>query len=216
METEASTLHSSGEMTIPLIFNPMFDWFSEGCRRETGLIHPRSFTRRVSASEGHVTRLNLYGKLVGHEGCVNAVEFDSSGELLVSGSDDRQVMFWNWASKSRKLSYHSGHLNNIYQTKIMPFTDDQKIVTSAADGQVRLGQVLEGGHVDTEMLGKHEGGVFKLAVEPGSPFILYSCGLDGFVQHFDLRSNSTTKLVLFLVLRIQTLFKKNQLKVNRD
>jgi len=86
--------------------------------------------------QGIVQRIDLYGKLFGHEGCVNAVEFNSTGELLASGSDDRQVVFWNWATKSKILSYDSGHLGNIFQTKIMPFTDDQTIVTSAADGQV--------------------------------------------------------------------------------
>lgn len=170
------------------------DWFSETLRRETGLTQPRCFSRRVSASEGIVQRIDLYGKLFGHDGCVNAVEFNSTGELLVSGSDDRQVIFWNWATKSKILSYDSGHLGNIFQTKVMPFTDDQTIVTSAADGQVRVGQILEGGSVDTGRLGKHRGAVYKLALEPASPYIFYSCGEDGYVQHFDLRSNSSTKL----------------------
>lgn len=49
--------------------------------------------------------------------------------------------------------------------------------------QVRLGQVWEDGRVDTTRLGRHQGPVHKLAVEPGSPHILYSCGEDGFVQH---------------------------------
>ena len=83
-----------------------------------------------------VKSLDLYGKLDGHEGCVNAVEFNSTGDLLVSGSDDRQVMFWNWASKTRLFAYPSGHTDNIFQTKIIPFTDDCRIVTSAGDGQV--------------------------------------------------------------------------------
>lgn len=122
------------------------------------------------------------------------MEFNSTGELLVSGSDDRQVIFWNWATKSKILSYYSGHMANIFQTKVMPFTDGRTIVTSAADGQVRVGQTLEGGSVDTKRLGKHQGAVYKLALEPASPYILYSCGEDGFVQHFDLRSNSSTKL----------------------
>lgn len=170
------------------------DWFSGSLKRELGLTQPRSFTRRLSGSQGLVQQLDLYAKLIGHEGCVNTVEFNSTGEILVSGSDDKQVIFWDWASKSKTLSYPSGHLENIFQTKIMPFSDDRIIVTSAADGQVRVGQVLQDGTVDTKRLGKHRGAVFKLSVEPGSPYILYSCGEDGFVQHFDLRSNSSTKL----------------------
>lgn len=83
-----------------------------------------------------VKQLSLYGKLEGHDGCVNAVEFNSTGDLLVSGSDDQQVMFWNWASKTKLLEYPSGHSENIFQTKILPFSDDRKIVTSAGDGEV--------------------------------------------------------------------------------
>lgn len=83
-------------------------------------------------------KLDLYGKLNGHEGCVNAVEFNSTGDVLVSGSDDRQIMLWNWLSGSRKLSYPSGHCENVFQTKFIPFTDDRTIITSGADGQVIL------------------------------------------------------------------------------
>ncbi|KAJ8438304.1 hypothetical protein Cgig2_018784 [Carnegiea gigantea] len=63
-----------------------------------------------------------------------------------------------------------------------------------AQVRVRVGQILEGGSIDTRRLGKHRGAVYKLALEPASPYIFYSCGEDGYVQHFDLRSNSSTKL----------------------
>ncbi|KAI3687775.1 hypothetical protein L1987_81478 [Smallanthus sonchifolius] len=135
--------------------------------RELGFNSPRNVSCRVSASEAVVKRIGL------------------------AGSDDRQVMFWNVAAKSVVRSYDSGHVNSILQARIMPFTDDR---TSAADGQVRLGLVTENGLVQTKRLGEHEGRVHKLAVEPGSPYIFYSCGEDGFVQHFDLRSNTSTKL----------------------
>ncbi|TXG73931.1 hypothetical protein EZV62_002510 [Acer yangbiense] len=170
------------------------DGFTEIYRREMGFSRPRNVARRFSASQILVKQINLYKKLNGHQGCVNTVEFNSTGDLLVSGSDDKRVILWNWATGSKIFSYSSGHLDNIFQTRIMPFTDDQSIVTSSADGQVRLGQVLEGGQVETKRLGKHQGRVHKLAVEPGCPHILYSCGEDGFVQHFDLRSSTATKL----------------------
>ncbi|XP_058098302.1 uncharacterized protein LOC131243172 isoform X2 [Magnolia sinica] len=168
--------------------------FSEIQRRELGFSPPRSFTRRIGGSEVLVKRLDLYGKLSGHGGCVNTVHFNPTGDFLVSGSDDRQVIFWNWIAKSKIFSYHSGHQNNVFQARVMPFTDDRTVITSAADGQVRLGQILENGRVDTKRLAKHQGRIHKLAIEPGSPHIFYSCGEDGVVQHFDLRSHSATKL----------------------
>ncbi|OWM84157.1 hypothetical protein CDL15_Pgr028149 [Punica granatum] len=189
------------------------DAFTEIYRRETGPSHPGRFAHRLSAAEvlycrsslsvflmylsyGQVLveRLALHARLNGHEECVNTIEFNSAGDILVSGSDDGKIVFWNWLAKMKKFSYNSGHLENVFQAKIMPFSNDRAIVTSSADGEVRLGQVLEGGHVDTRCLGNHVGAVHKLDVEPGSPYIFYSCGEDGFVRRFDLRSNSATTL----------------------
>lgn len=84
-----------------------------------------------------VKNMTLYGELEDHDRCVNAGEFNSTIDLLVSGSDNRQVMCWNWASKTKLFAYPSGHSETIYQTKFMPFTDDSKIVTSAGDGEVK-------------------------------------------------------------------------------
>lgn len=175
--------------------NSKDDKFTEFWNREIGLSVSRAFSRRIAASETVVKQLDLSGKLKGHRGCVNTISFNSTGNILVSGSDDKQVILWDWATKVSKLSYPSGHLDNIFQAKFMPFSDDRKIVTSSADGQVRIGHVLENGDVNTKMLGEHLLRVHSLALEPGSPHILYSCGEDGFVQHYDLRSNSVKKLL---------------------
>jgi len=155
---------------------------------------PIAFTRSAGGSEGFVKRLNLHGKLNGHGGCVNTIHFNPSGEILVSGSDDKQIIFWNWATKNKTLSYYSGHQDNVFQARIMPFTDDRSVITSASDGQVRFGQIADNGHVNTKRIGFHQGRVHRLAIEPGSPHIFYSCGEDGVVQHFDLRSQSASKL----------------------
>ncbi|KAL5984043.1 hypothetical protein ACLOJK_018145 [Asimina triloba] len=142
-----------------------------------------------------VLRLSLHKKLDRHRGCVNTVSFNASGDILVSGSDDRMIFLWDWDAGLVKLSFHSGHVNNVFQAKLMPFSEDRSIVTSAADGQVRHAQIREGGRVDTENLGKHQGRVHKLAIEPGSPHVFYSCGEDGLVQHFDLRTRAATELL---------------------
>lgn len=69
---------------------------------------------------------------------MNTVSFNEDGDILVSGSDDRRVILWDWQTGNVKLSFHSGHNNNILQANIMPGTDDRSIVTCAADGQVYL------------------------------------------------------------------------------
>lgn len=83
-----------------------------------------------------VEKIDLYGKLNGPDGCVNTLEFNFNGDILVSGSDDKHVMLWSWATKTKTLCYASGHLDNIFQARIMPLTDDKRIITSSADGQV--------------------------------------------------------------------------------
>ncbi|CAL9022858.1 unnamed protein product [Prunus brigantina] len=164
-------------------------------QREVGELSARNFTHRVGGSEDLVLRLELYRKLEKHRGCVNTISFNAAGDILVSGSDDRRVILWNWETGKVQLSFHSGHNNNIFQAKIMPYTDDRSIITCAADGQVRHAQISDKGQVKTSLLGKHLGRSHKLAIEPGSPHIFYTCGEDGLVQHFDLRTGAATELV---------------------
>uniref|UniRef100_A0A1J3G5E7 DDB1-and CUL4-associated factor 8 n=1 Tax=Noccaea caerulescens TaxID=107243 RepID=A0A1J3G5E7_NOCCA len=164
--------------------------------REVGLLPNRYFSNRFSASQELLERLGLHKKLRKHKACVNTVSFNADGDIILSGSDDRQVILWNWesASSTVKLSFDSGHRDNIFQAKFMPFSDDRSIVTSAADGQVRFSKILESGKVETCVLGEHQGQVHKLAVEPASPFTFYTCGEDGVVKHFDLRTRVATNL----------------------
>ncbi|XP_010918155.1 uncharacterized protein [Elaeis guineensis] len=166
----------------------------ELCNREVGDVSPRSFAHRIAASEDLVLRLGIHKKLEKHRGCVNTVSFNADGDILVSGSDDRMVILWNWDAGLVKLCFHSGHSNNVFQAKFMPYMEDRIIVTCAADGEVRHAEIREGGKVLTSLLAQHEGRAHKLAIEPGSPYIFYTCGEDGLVQHFDLRTKSATKL----------------------
>lgn len=48
---------------------------------------------------------------------------------------------------------------------------------------MRHAEIREGGKVLTSLLAQHEFRAHKLAIEPGSPYIFYSCGEDGLVQH---------------------------------
>eukprot|EP00268_Persea_americana_P005835 TRINITY_DN1200_c0_g1_i1.p1 TRINITY_DN1200_c0_g1~~TRINITY_DN1200_c0_g1_i1.p1 ORF type:complete len:482 (+),score=100.46 TRINITY_DN1200_c0_g1_i1:297-1742(+) len=163
-------------------------------KREVGELPPRTFAHRIWASEDLVLRLDIHKTLAEHRGCVNTVSFNQAGGILISGSDDRMIMLWNWDAGCVKLSFDSGHTDNVFQAKIMSYSDDRSVVTCAADGQVRHALIREDGQVETKNLGKHRGRVHQLAIEPGSPHIFYSCGEDGLVQHFDLRTRAATAL----------------------
>ncbi|XP_010432320.1 PREDICTED: DDB1- and CUL4-associated factor 8-like isoform X2 [Camelina sativa] len=173
------------------VHHPVVDFW----RREVGGISSRNFSNRFSASENLVLRLEIYKKLEKHKGCVNTVSFNAEGDVLISGSDDWRVILWDWQLGNVKLSFHSGHANNVFQAKFMPFSDDRTIVTCAADGMVRRANILEGGKVKTSFLGLHQGRAHKLCIEPGNPHVFYTCGEDGLVQRFDLRTEAPTELL---------------------
>ncbi|KAH1099140.1 hypothetical protein J1N35_016061 [Gossypium stocksii] len=166
-------------------------------QREVGEISARNFVKRLAASEDLVLRLDIYKKLDKHQGCVNTVSFNADGNVLVSGSDDTQVILWDWETDT-KLSFLSGHLNDVLQAKFMPYTDDRSLVTCAADGELnflfRINLLLES--FETRVLSQHQGQAYKLAIEPGSPHIFYTCGEDGLVQHIDLRTATATELFI--------------------
>lgn len=115
----------------------------------------------------------------GAAGCVNTVHFSPDGQLLVSGSDDMQIFFWDWQLGTRTLAFHSGHHNNVFQARIMPHSANSTVVTCAADGLVRVATVQQGSGgaaVGTRRLACHRGRAHKLALEPGSPHCFLSCG----------------------------------------
>ncbi len=105
--------------------------------------------------------------------CVNTVAFTPEGDFLLSGSDDLNVILWNWRTggcgpprgsaaahaapgppqrgsaerahtprlRRRRAgkpvaTFETNHLNNIFQARALPFTNNRTIVTCAADGQV--------------------------------------------------------------------------------
>ena len=85
--------------------------------RQLGVLSPVNFSRQTSGSCGLVKRLSLHNKLEHHEGCVNTLHFNMSGDLLASGSDDLDIVIWDWAKGKKKIAYESGHTSNVFQVK---------------------------------------------------------------------------------------------------
>lgn len=60
------------------------------------------------------------------------------GHLLASGSDDMNVIVWDWARKNAKQIIKTGHKSNVFQSKFLYLNAQSQIniVTCARDGQV--------------------------------------------------------------------------------
>jgi WD40 repeat protein len=84
-----------------------------------------------------VQSLGIQKRLREHRGCVNTVSFNSSGSLLLSGSDDMTLVLWDWEAGTPATSLHTGHENNVLHAQFMPSSNDRSIVTAGADVEVQ-------------------------------------------------------------------------------
>ncbi|GKB11579.1 DDB1- and CUL4-associated factor 8-like protein, partial [Tanacetum coccineum] len=85
-----------------------------------------------------IMRLERARTLEKHSRSVSTLSFNADGDILVSGSDDRDVILWDWETGCVKLSFNSRHRRKVMEAKIMPETGDRSIVTCGADGQFDL------------------------------------------------------------------------------
>ncbi|XP_067674843.1 DDB1- and CUL4-associated factor 8-like [Haliotis asinina] len=157
---------------------------------------PSIFREKIHASLQMVQRLKLQYRMEYHEGCVNALHFNRIGTLLASGSDDLNIVLWNWLRNRPALVYDSGHRSNVFQAKFMPYSGDCHVVSCARDGQVRLAELsLTGVCKGTKKLAQHKGAAHKLALEFDSPHLFLSCGEDAMTYEMDLRQDKPNKLI---------------------
>lgn len=122
---------------------PKPNWFpvQEIMKRQLGYrLNSQSsilFQRRCYGSLHCAKRLQLFRKLEKHRGCVNCLNFHHDGSMLASGSDDLQIIIWDWKRGKPLISFDSKHKENVFQCKFLPLSGDLHIVSCARDGQVR-------------------------------------------------------------------------------
>ncbi|XP_017484171.1 PREDICTED: DDB1- and CUL4-associated factor 8-like isoform X2 [Rhagoletis zephyria] len=187
---------------------PQYTWCStyELMRREHGLsgdgrrslasgMSP-GFNARFYAARHVVERMKISHRLLKHNGCVNCLNFNRSGDLLCSGSDDMRIVVWNWPHKKPKLVFKSGHTENIFQTKFINSLGVLDIVSAGRDGQVLRSIVPpSGGKPQTSFLYRHMGSVHKLVISPNNPFEIISAGEDARIRRKDLRSDESATIL---------------------
>ncbi|XP_072938613.1 DDB1- and CUL4-associated factor 8 [Epargyreus clarus] len=174
--------------------------------REMGLTFPCGkaakndviFEQKFYGSLHAVYRLKKLHHLMKHRGCVNSINFHPEGHLLASGSDDTNVVVWDWAKKKALQTIKTGHKSNVFQSKFLHLNarSQLNIVTCARDGQVRLLQCPPSGGaaVSRRRLAAHYRAAHKLHVCAEMPHQVISAGEDGVVMRCDLRSDQSSKL----------------------
>jgi WD repeat-containing protein 42A len=139
--------------------------------------------------------LELSNILRGHRGCVNTLRWNSSGNLLVSGSDDRKIVIWsfkdNWAGK-KAHSLTTLHRHNIFDAVFRPGYEGT-IVSCAADGSICITSV---DHPDSPQMIFESGDMFgatasKISFQPENSNVFLCSFADGFVRLFDLRARES-------------------------
>ncbi|KAG7202814.1 hypothetical protein KM043_009971 [Ampulex compressa] len=145
----------------------------------------RLFNARLECSE------NLFRKdLLSHYGCVNAIEFSSQGDLLVSGGDDRRVLLWKVEQAiqgvDKPMVMKAQHVSNIFclgydnsKTKIFSAGNDDQVIVH----DLRTGDVLN--------FFLHEKPVYGLSIHPYNDNVFASACDDGRVLIYDIRGNSS-------------------------
>ncbi|KAJ8721232.1 hypothetical protein PYW07_002007 [Mythimna separata] len=181
--------------------------------REMGLTFPCGkvtqedlmFERRFYGSLHAVYRLKKLHNLNKHRGCVNSINFHPDGQLLASGSDDTNVVIWDWARNVAVQTIKTGHKSNVFQSKFLFLNAKSQIniVTCARDGQVRLLQCHPSGGtpVSRRRLAAHSRAAHKLYVWPADPHVVISAGEDGLVMQCDVRAEHASSVSRLFVVK---------------
>jgi len=153
---------------------------------------PRKFCR-----ERFTKCKSLYRKdLLGHFGCVNAVDFSRDGQWLVSGGDDRRVLLWNVNKVTRKghTATHqmkTEHLSNIFCTI---FDNETKHIFSAGNDEDVVRHDIE----RAEAVGHytHVEAVYCVALPNDGSNVFASAGECGAVFLWDVRTPEEEQVCL--------------------
>jgi len=131
------------------------------------------------------------GNLVGHEGCVNAINFNSTGSLLVTGSDDQAVKIWDFSTR-KCLASLQGHSSNVFATLFLPEKGDREVISGGNDSDIRYYNLNS---QENLVYQHHKRKVLSLCVNPMNPNCFISCSADGTIRLFDIRNQyKRTKL----------------------
>lgn len=155
----------------------------------TQLLNDRSYyniegviKNRLQSAPNLIKYLELDAILRSHNGCVNCLEWNSTGKILASGSDDLHIVLWDPFRKRRILKFLTPHHGNIFSVKFLPCSGDGLLASGAADGQLFAYDIKQADAVPIWKCHCHHSRVKRLATAPETPCVFWSVGEDGNVM----------------------------------
>ncbi|NXL42963.1 DCAF6 factor, partial [Podilymbus podiceps] len=126
---------------------------------------------------------------------VNTICWNDTGEYILSGSDDTNLVISNPYSRKVLTTIRSGHRANIFSAKFLPCTNDKQIVSCSGDGVIFYTNVEQDAETNRQcQYTCHYGTTYEIMTVPNDPYTFLSCGEDGTVRWFDTRiKTSCTK-----------------------
>ncbi|EZA60494.1 hypothetical protein DMN91_010896 [Ooceraea biroi] len=142
--------------------------------------------QKLYVTESLISRLGLEKELYGHSGCVNCLEWNETGQILASASDDKDIILWNPFRYEKILVLHSGHHANIFSVKFMSKSNDNILVSGAGDCRIRIHDLTFSKPIFTCKC--HKQRIKRIATVPSIPFLFWSAGEDGLFLQYDTRA----------------------------
>ncbi|KAK3107632.1 hypothetical protein FSP39_018774, partial [Pinctada imbricata] len=136
----------------------------------------------------YVQRLKLDYKLETHTGCVNTICWNTTGQNILSGSDDQHLIISDPFKRKKIVTIRSGHRANIFSAKYMPFSSDKHIVSCSGDGKIFFTDIEREDTYGAHLFDCHFGTTYEVIVVPNEASTFLTCGEDGTVRWFDLRT----------------------------
>lgn len=140
----------------------------------------------TKASLQMIQRMSLLKRLKVHDGCVNSICWNSTGDLILSGSDDQHLVLTNAYTYQVLINQNTSHRANIFSAKFLP-NSDHRVVSCSGDGIILYTDLLKWNGAYGHQFNCHSGTTYEIATIPGEPHNFLSCGEDGTVRWFDLR-----------------------------
>ncbi|XP_062487081.1 DDB1- and CUL4-associated factor 6 isoform X6 [Pezoporus occidentalis] len=164
-------------------------------KRSLGLEEPGLLRRHYLGRREFIQRLKLEATLNVHDGCVNTICWNDTGEYILSGSDDTNLVISNPYSRKVLTTIRSGHRANIFSAKFLPCTNDKQIVSCSGDGVIFYTNIEQDAETNRQcQYTCHYGTTYEIMTVPNDPYTFLSCGEDGTVRWFDTRiKTSCTK-----------------------